>query len=80
MESRQEDITLLQDAEDRLRRLSPERLRVVSDFLAYLEEREETEATAELLNIPGFESAFGEARQQAETGDTVPFNRVRRDV
>ncbi|MBW4693703.1 MAG: hypothetical protein KME27_18315 [Lyngbya sp. HA4199-MV5] len=80
MESRQDDTTLLQDAEKRLRRLSPERLRVVSDFLAYLEEREETEATAELLNIPGFETAFREARQEAEAGEVVPFDRVRRHV
>jgi hypothetical protein len=86
MESRQEDTAflqeaeLLQDAESRLRRLSPERLRVVSDFLAYLEEREENEATAELLNIPGFESAFREATQEAEAGEVVPFSQVRRHV
>ncbi len=80
MEARQDDSPLLQDAENRLRRLSPERLRVVSDFLAYLEEREENEATAELLNLPGFETAFREAIQQAEAGEVVPFNRVRRYV
>ena len=39
MESKQDDITILQQAEKRLRRLSPERLRVVSDFLAALEEK-----------------------------------------
>ncbi len=38
MESKQDNITILQQAEKRLRRLSPERLRVVSDFLAALEE------------------------------------------
>ncbi len=86
MESRQEDSTLLQeaeilqDAENRLRRLSPERLRVVSDFLAYLEEREENEATAELLNIPGFETAFREAKQQVEAEEVVPLSRIRRHV
>lgn len=81
IESQQEDNSLLlQDAENRLRRLSSERLRVVSDFLAYLEEREESEATAELLNIPGFEPAFREALKQAENGEVIPFSRVRRDV
>jgi hypothetical protein len=86
MESQQSDSTflqdaeLLQDAEGRLRRLSPERLRVVSDFLTYLEEREENEATAELLNIPGFETAFREAIEEAETGEVVPFSQVRRYV
>ncbi|HEY9897505.1 MAG TPA: hypothetical protein V6D34_19180 [Candidatus Sericytochromatia bacterium] len=86
MESQQSDSTflqdaeLLQDAEGRLRRLSPERLRVVSDFLTYLEEREENEATAELLNLPGFETAFHEAVEEAEAGEVVPFSQVRRYV
>ncbi|QSJ14532.1 hypothetical protein JYQ62_21765 [Nostoc sp. UHCC 0702] len=80
MESKQDDITILQEAEKRLRRLSPEKLLVVSDFMAYLEEREENEATAELLNIPGFEEALREALQQAETGETVRFDSVRRHV
>ena len=43
---------LLQETERRLRRLSSDRLRVASDFLAYLEDRESSEATAELLAIP----------------------------
>jgi len=61
----------LTDAEKRLRSLSPERLRVANDFLAYLQEREESEATAELLNIPGFEEAFARAVEQADAGDAV---------
>lgn len=86
MQSWQDDRTflqdgeILQDAENRLRRLSPERLRVVSDFLAYLEEREENEATAELLNISGFETVLHDAVQQAEAGEVVPFKRIRRHV
>ncbi len=43
MESREEEISLIEEAERRLRQLSPERLRVAVDFLAYLEEREENE-------------------------------------
>lgn len=72
--------TILAEAEHRLRRLSLERLRVASDFLAYLQEREENEATGELLSIPGFEAAFREAAEQADTGDVVRFEEVRRDV
>jgi len=71
---------LLQETERRLRRLSPERLRVASDFLAYLEERESSEATQELLNIPGFEEAFRRVVQQAEQGQIVRFEDIRRDV
>ncbi len=71
---------ILTEAEHRLRSLSLERLRVANDFLAYLQEREENEATAELLNIPGFEVAFRHAAGQAERGDVVCFEEVRRDV
>jgi len=71
---------LLQETERRLRRLSSERLRMASDFLAYLEEREEHEATQELLNLPGFEAAFRRAVQQAKAGEVVRFEDIRRDV
>ena len=70
----------LAEAEHRLRILSPERLRVADDFLAYLQEREENEATAELLNIPGFEAAFRRAVEQADGGEIVRFEDIRRDV
>ena len=71
---------ILTEAERRLRSLSLERLRVANDFLAYLEEREENEATAELLDISGFEAAFLRAAEQADSGDVVRFEDVRRDV
>ena len=71
---------VLAEAEHRLRTLSPERLRVANDFLAYLQDREESYATAELLSIPGFEVAFRRAAEQADAGDTVRFTDIRRDV
>jgi hypothetical protein len=49
---------------------------VVSDFIADLEEREENGATAELLNLPGFEQAL----QEAEAGEFVAFDNIRRHV
>ena len=61
--------TTLNEAERGLRSLSPERLRVANDFLAYLQEREESEATAELLSIPGFDEAFQRAVEQADAGE-----------
>lgn len=79
MESAQETINLLQEAEKRLRQLSPERLRVASDFLAYLDDREVNEATQELLNISGLEAAFLEAVREADVGEVVPFDSIRRD-
>lgn len=70
---------ILAEAERRLRSLSPERLRVANDFLAYLLEREENEATTELLNIPGFMAAFQRAVEQADKGETVRLEEIRRN-
>jgi hypothetical protein len=53
---------------------------VASDFLAYLEERESSEATAELLDAPGFEEAFRRAEQQVKEGQVVRFTDIHRDV
>ncbi|MDE3090026.1 MAG: hypothetical protein KGJ80_11650 [Chloroflexota bacterium] len=68
-------IALLTEASKRLRKLSPERLRVANDFLAYLQEREESEATQELLSIPGFETAFERAASQAKRGKIIQLRR-----
>lgn len=69
---------LRRQARERLGRLSPERLRVADDFLAYLEEREADDATAELLRIPGFMEAFERAREQVTAGELVPVEQLRR--
>ena len=71
---------LLVEAERRLRRLSPDRLQVANDFLSYLEDREGTEATKELLKIPGFEKAYQRALRQMAKGELVDFEEIRRDV
>ena len=72
--------TILQDAKERLERLSRDRLKVASDFLAYLDEREQSEATEELLKIPGFEEAFQDAVRQVDEGHIVRLEHVQRDV
>lgn len=72
------ETSLLQEAQLRLRSLSPQRLRVAYDFLAYLQEREENEATQELLELPGFLAAFQQAAAQVEAGDVVAWEDVRR--
>lgn len=71
---------VLAEAEHRLRAPSPARLRVANDFLAYLQDREETNATAELPSIPGFEVTFRRAVEQAGAGDTIRLTDIRRDV
>ena len=48
MEAVAEDLYTVQKIEAILQRLSPERLRVAADFLAYLDERESNDATAHI--------------------------------
>ena len=62
----------------RLKSLSPERLRVAVDFLAYLEERESNEATDELLRIPGLKEELQKAKNSR--AKTVNWRRVKKDV
>lgn len=64
----------------RMKALSADRLRVADDFLAYLQDRENNAATAELLSIPGFKESFRRGMREAAAGKTVPFAKVRRDV
>jgi hypothetical protein len=61
-------------------RLSPERLRVAADFLAYLAEGESNEATQELLEIPGFVEAFERGKQDVTAGRVINWRKVRDDV
>jgi len=68
---------------EKIKTLSLERLRVVLDFIEYLEDKEEWEATLEVLrdeetmeNIKAADDAW-EARRMEEF---VPWEKVRRDV
>ena len=65
-------------AKQRLERLSPQRRAVADDFLAYLEERDVDEATAELLQIPGFITAFEQAQRESAAGDVTAVEDLRR--
>ena len=64
----------------RIKSLSPERLQVALDFLAYLEERESKEATEELLRLPGLTDAFRKATKSRAREKPVPWRKVRQDV
>ena len=80
MKATSENTTLLEEANYYLNQLSSKKLQLAVDFLAYLKDKEEEEATQELLSIPGFEDELREAEEQAATGDVVSFNSIRRDV
>ena len=61
----------------RIRALSEDRLRVADDFLAYLQDRQDSPETRELLALPGFRSALRRAERQADAGETVPRSNVK---
>lgn len=73
-------IQLRRQVAQRIKRLSPERLKVADEFLAFLQNRETNAATAELLSIPGFVASFRRGMKQVAAGKMVPFAKVRRDV
>ena len=58
--------------------LSPERLLVAADFLAYLAERESNEATNELLKISGFVEAFNKAQKDIAAGKVTTIEQLKR--
>ncbi len=68
-------MTLLEQAQDILHQLSPEKLRVAVDFLAYIRDKESQEATDELLSIPNFEQELQEA--EINKGEFVSFKEIR---
>ncbi len=65
---------------EQLKSLSEDRLRAAHHFIAYLYEHEDNPATAELLKIEGFRSSLRRAEQQAASGKTILFSKVRRNV
>ena len=71
---------LRRQAKRRIEGLSAERLWVANDFLAYLEERESEQATAELLNLPRFREQFEQAKQEQATKHAVNWRKIRDDV
>jgi len=72
------DTELLEQVKGRIDSLSRERLKVVDDFLAYLQERESNEATEELLRIPGFTEALTEAERGMASGELTPAGKLQR--
>jgi hypothetical protein len=65
-------------AKQYVERLSPERLLVAADFLAYLAERESQEATDELLAISGFAEAFEKGKRDIVIGNVTPIDQLKR--
>ena len=80
MSPKPDSVELLAEAKNYLNNLSLQKLKVAVDFLAYLQEKEEDAATKELLSIPNFESELQAAEAEAEAGEVVSWQDIRRDV
>ncbi|WP_414622509.1 hypothetical protein [Calothrix sp. CCY 0018] len=60
--------------------LTSERLHMVADFLAYLEDKESEAATQELLDIPGFIESFEKGQKDIAQGRVKNWRTIRSDV
>ena len=73
-------VALRQETKALIDDLSGAQLRVASEFLAFVKDRQTDAATLELLTIPGFEKSFARGMQDIKAGRTKPWRKVRTDV
>jgi len=59
--------------------LSPEKLKMALDLLEDLQ-RSEAEETRALLTKPGFLEDYCQAQEDIRTGQTIPWEEIKRDV
>jgi len=74
---------IIREARKTLKELSEEKLRVAIDFLGYLKEKEEMEATLEVLSSQELMDQIEEAEKALKKGrlkEFVPWEEVRRNV
>ncbi|WP_414528906.1 hypothetical protein [Nodularia chucula] len=71
---------LRQEINYNLERLSPEKLKIVAEFLAYLADKESELATQEILDIPGFIASFEKGKQDVVEGRVKNWKNIRSDV
>jgi hypothetical protein len=71
-------LELRRQAKQKVDQLSPKSLKSALDYLGYLEDRDEQDATEELLAIPGFEKDMAEARSDVAAGRLTPVTKLRR--
>jgi hypothetical protein len=73
-------VKLREEAEAMIDMMSGARLRVVSEFLAFIKDRPTDAATLELLTIPGFAGSYARGMRDIQAGRTEPWRKVRSDV
>lgn len=74
------EIAVKKKAKEVIETLSDRKARVALDFIDYLREREEWEATAELLSDKKLLMDYKAAREEIRKGKTVKWKAVRRNV
>lgn len=78
-----QNITLKKEAKKAIDNLSDEKVKVVKDFIDYLKEKEDMEATLEVLSSREIMSQIKEAEkaiQKGKTDEFIPWNKVKRNV
>ena len=76
-------ISLKKEAKKALDNLSDEKVKVAFDFIDYLKEKEEMEATLEILTSRELMTQINEAEKALKKGkldEFVPWNKVKRNV
>jgi hypothetical protein len=71
-------VEIRQQIQEYVDKLSPERLLVAVDFLAYLADRQDNDATEELLKIQGFKQDFAKAKENVKEGKVISVEQLKR--
>ncbi len=74
------DITIRKKVKEAIKTLSEERARVALDFINYLGEREEWEATGELLSDKKLLMDYKAAKEEIKKGNTVKWNAIKKNI
>lgn len=78
-----QSIALKKEAKKAIDKLSEEKVKVAIDFIDYLKEKEEMEATLEILSSRELMTQIEEAEKAIKKGkldEFVPWEKVRRNV
>jgi len=76
-------MTLKKEAKKAIDNLSDDKLKVVKDFIDYLREKDEMEATLEILSSHEIMSQIQDAEKAIQKGkleEFIPWNKVKRNV
>jgi len=74
-----ESTEIISKIQNAVKMLPPQKLEIVLDFLEDLKISDEAETKA-LLNEPGFLEKYRQAKDDIQSGNTVSWKDIRRDV